>query len=231
VLGIVPGLCLTVTSADGVVMKRSIRVANGAGFLLIMLSAIGFTPAPSPAQQVPSAESSTADVHTATKPHDAAYLIGSSDVLAITVWKEPEISKSVQVRPDGKISLPLVGELQAAGRTPLQLEQDIASKLKTYITNPDVNVIVQQINSEKFNILGRVARPGSFPLTGATTVLDAIAIAGGFQDFAKQKGVYILRQNPGGSQTRIPFNYKDVVKGKHPEQNIKLQSGDTVVVP
>jgi polysaccharide export outer membrane protein len=212
-------------------MKRSIRVANGAGFLLIMLSAIGFTPAPSPAQQVPSAESSTADVHTATKPHDAAYLIGSSDVLAITVWKEPEISKSVPVRPDGKISLPLVGELQAAGRTPLQLEQDIASKLKTYITNPDVNVIVQQINSEKFNILGRVARPGSFPLAGATTVLDAIAIAGGFQDFAKQKGVYILRQNPGGSQTRIPFNYKDVVKGKHPEQNIKLQSGDTVVVP
>jgi polysaccharide biosynthesis/export protein len=231
VLGIVPGLCLTVTSADGVVMKRSIRVANGAGFLLIMLSAIGFTPAPSPAQQVPSAENSTADVHTATKPHDAAYLIGSSDVLAITVWKEPEISKSVPVRPDGKISLPLVGELQAAGRTPLQLEQDIASKLKTYITNPDVNVIVQQINSEKFNILGRVGRPGSFPLTGATTVLDAIAIAGGFQDFAKQKGVYILRQNPGGSQTRIPFNYKDVVKGKHPEQNIKLQSGDTVVVP
>jgi polysaccharide biosynthesis/export protein len=212
-------------------MKRSIRVANGAGFLLIMLSAIGFTPAPSPAQQVPSAENSTADVHTATKPHDAAYLIGSSDVLAITVWKEPEISKSVPVRPDGKISLPLVGELQAAGRTPLQLEQDIASKLKTYITNPDVNVIVQQINSEKFNILGRVGRPGSFPLTGATTVLDAIAIAGGFQDFAKQKGVYILRQNPGGSQTRIPFNYKDVVKGKHPEQNIKLQSGDTVVVP
>jgi polysaccharide biosynthesis/export protein len=212
-------------------MKRSIRVANGVGFLLIMLSAIGFTPAPSPAQQVPSAENSTADVHTATKPHDAAYLIGSSDVLAITVWKEPEISKSVPVRPDGKISLPLVGELQAAGRTPLQLEQDIASKLKTYITNPDVNVIVQQINSEKFNILGRVGRPGSFPLTGATTVLDAIAIAGGFQDFAKQKGVYILRQNPGGSQTRIPFNYKDVVKGKHPEQNIKLQSGDTVVVP
>lgn len=212
-------------------MKRSVHIVSGAGFLLIALSMIGFTPAPAPAQQVPSPESSTADVRTATKPHDAAYLIGSSDVLAITVWKEPEISKSVPVRPDGKISLPLVGELQAAGRTPLQLEQDIAAKLKTYITNPDVNVIVQQINSEKFNILGRVARPGSFPLTGTTTVLDAIATGGGFLDFAKQKGVYVLRQNSGGGQTRLPFNYKDVVKGKHPEQNIKLQAGDTVVVP
>lgn len=212
-------------------MKRSVHLVSGAGFLLIALSVIGFTPAPAPAQQAPSTESSAADIRTATKPHDAAYLIGSSDVLAITVWKEPEISKSVPVRPDGKISLPLVGELQAAGRTPLQLEQDIAAKLKTYITNPDVNVIVQQINSEKFNILGRVARPGSFPLTGTTTVLDAIATGGGFLDFAKEKGVYVLRQNSGGGQTRIPFNYKDVVKGKHPEQNIKLQSGDTVVVP
>jgi polysaccharide export outer membrane protein len=197
----------------------------------MVLSAIGFTAAPALALQIPAAESSNSDVRTATKPHDAAYLIGSSDVLAITVWKEPEISKSVPVRPDGKISLPLVGELQAAGRTPLQLEQDIAAKLKTYITNPDVNVIVQQINSEKFNILGRVGRPGSYPLSGATTVLDAIATAGGFQDFAKQKGVYVLRQNPGGGQTRLAFNYKDVVKGKHPEQNIKLEPGDTVVVP
>jgi polysaccharide export outer membrane protein len=212
-------------------MKRTKDVTNGAGFLLIVLSAIGFIHAPASSQQVPLAESSSADVRTATKPHDAAYLIGSSDVLAITVWKEPEISKSVPVRPDGKISLPLVGELQAAGRTPLQLEQDIASKLKTYITNPDVNVMVQQINSEKFNILGRVGRPGSYPLASTTTVLDAIATAGGFQDFAKQKGIYVLRTAPGGSQARLAFNYKDVVKGKHPEQNIKLEPGDTVVVP
>jgi polysaccharide export outer membrane protein len=212
-------------------MKRSVDVVRGARILLIVLSAIGFTAVPASGLQIPAAESPSADVRTATKPHDAAYLIGSSDVLAITVWKEPEISKSVPVRPDGKISLPLVGELQAAGRTPLQLEQDIAAKLKTYITNPDVNVIVQQINSEKFNILGRVARPGSYPLAGATTVLDAIATAGGFQDFAKQKAVYILRPSPGGGQTRLAFNYKDVLKGKHPEQNVKLEPGDTVVVP
>jgi polysaccharide export outer membrane protein len=212
-------------------MKRSVHVASGAGFLLIVLSMIGVTAAPALAQQSPAAEGSSADAHTATKPHDAAYVIGSSDVLAITVWKEPEISKSIPVRPDGKISLPLVGELQAAGRTPLQLEQEIADKLKTYITNPDVNVIVQQINSEKFNVLGRVAHPGSFPLTSSTTVLDALATAGGFMDFAKQKGVYVLRSAPGGGQTRLAFNYKDVIKGKHAEQNVRLQPGDTVVVP
>jgi polysaccharide export outer membrane protein len=211
-------------------MRRSIFIANRAGLLLIVLSAVS-SAAPGLALQAPTAESANADVHTATKAHDAAYLIGNSDVLAITVWKEPEISKSIPVRPDGKISLPLVGELQAAGRTPLQLEQDIAARLKTYITNPDVNVIVQQINSEKFNVLGRVMRPGSFPLTASTTVLDALATAGGFQDFAKQKGVYILRSAPGSAQTRLPFNYKDVIKGKHTEQNVKLEPGDTVVVP
>jgi polysaccharide export outer membrane protein len=212
-------------------MKRSVHIVSRAGFLLIMLSVIGFTPAPASALQSPAAESPGADVRTAAKPHDATYLIGSSDVLAITVWKEPEISKSVPVRPDGKISLPLVGELQAAGRTPLQLEQEIADKLKTYITNPDVNVIVQQINSEKFNVLGRVSRPGSYPLTSSTTVLDALATAGGFMDFAKQKGVYVLRTAPGGGQTRLAFNYKEVIKGKNPEQNVRLQPGDTVVVP
>jgi polysaccharide export outer membrane protein len=152
-------------------------------------------------------------------------------VLAITVWKEPEISRSIPVRPDGKISLPLVGELQATGRTPLQLEEDIATKLKTFITNPDVTVIVQEINSEKFNVLGRVARPGSYPLTASTTILDALATAGGFLDFAKQKGVYVIRKAPGGGQTRLAFNYKEVIKGKHTEQNVKLEPGDTVIVP
>jgi polysaccharide export outer membrane protein len=211
-------------------MKRSLDLVRSSGFLLIVLLLFGAVAAPVLAQQIPAAESPNADVHPAAKPHDAAYVIGSSDVLAVTVWKEPEITRSIPVRPDGKISLPLAGEIQAAGRTPLQLEQDIAAKLKNYITNPDVSVIVQQINSEKFNILGRVAKPGSYPLTGTTTVLDAIATAGGFQDFAKQRGVYILRQGPGG-QTRLAFNYKDVIKGKHLEQNVKLESGDTVIVP
>jgi polysaccharide export outer membrane protein len=212
-------------------MKRSVNLLGSAGFLLIVLAAVCSIAQPSLALQTSTAEGSIADAPSARKPHDAAYLIGSSDVLAITVWKEPEISRSIPVRPDGKISLPLVGELQAAGRTPLQLEQDISGKLKAYITNPDVNVMVQQINSEKFNVLGRVAKSGSFPLASDTTVLDAIATAGGFLDFAKETGVYVLRSTPGGGQKRLAFNYKDVIKGKHPEQNIKLEPGDTVVVP
>jgi polysaccharide export outer membrane protein len=164
-------------------------------------------------------------------PRRFGFVIGNDDHLTIDVWNEPEVTRSVPVRSDGKISLPLAGELQAAGRTPLQLEKDIAAKLLNYITKPVVTVIVEQINSEKFNILGQVAKPGSYPLTAATTVLDAIAAASGFRDFAKQKGIYILRQNPGGGESRIPFNYKDVIKGKNPGQNINLQSNDTIVVP
>jgi polysaccharide export outer membrane protein len=212
-------------------MKRSVNLLKSAGFPLIALTAVCSIAPSSRALQTSTAGASIADASPATKPHDAAYKIGSSDVLAITVWKEPEVSRSIPVRPDGKISLPLVGELQAAGRTPLQLEQDISGKLKAYITNPDVNVMVQQINSEKFNVLGRVAHSGSYPLSTDTTVLDAIATAGGFLDFAKETGVYVLRSAPGSGQKRLAFNYKDVIKGKHPEQNIKLEPGDTVVVP
>jgi polysaccharide biosynthesis/export protein len=165
------------------------------------------------------------------KAHDDTFVIGADDVLAVSVWKEPDVSRVVPVRSDGKISLPLAGEVQAGGTTPRQLEKAIAAKLQSFISEPEVTVIVQQINSQKFNILGLVARPGAYPLTNSATVLDAIALAGGFRDFAKQKSIYILRQNPDGGQTRIPFNYKDVIKGKNVEQNVKLQPRDTVVVP
>jgi polysaccharide export outer membrane protein len=175
--------------------------------------------------------SQSADGSTAPKPHDDSFVIGNDDVLAINVWKEPDISRSIPVRSDGKISLPLVGEVQATGQTPLKLEQEIAAKLKNYISEPEVTVIVQQINSQKFNILGQVNKPGSYLITNSATVLDAIAMAGGFRDFAKQKSIYILRQNGDGTQARIPFNYKDVVKGQNPAQNIKLQPRDTIVVP
>ncbi|HEX3660829.1 MAG TPA: polysaccharide biosynthesis/export family protein [Acidobacteriaceae bacterium] len=193
---------------------------------LVMLLAAGskFARAQADAtQQDPPAETST--------PHNSTFVIGNDDRLNINVWKDPELTKTVQVRPDGKISMPLIGELQAAGRTPLQLEQEISDKLKAYVTQPDVTVIVEQINSEKFNILGKVAKPGSYPLTTTTTVLDAIAEAGGFLDFAKQKGVYILRPKPGGGEVRLHFNYKDVIKGKNPQENVRLEPHDTVVVP
>ncbi len=184
-----------------------------------------------PAASVPAAQAAPSADASSTKPHDDSFVIGNDDVLAINVWKEPDISRSIPVRSDGKISLPLVGEVQATGRTPLKLEQDIAARLKNYIAEPEVTVIVQQINSQKFNILGQVGRPGSYVISNSATVLDAIALAGGFRDFAKQKNIYILRQNPDGTQTRLPFNYKEVVKGQNPAQNIKLQPRDTIVVP
>jgi len=162
---------------------------------------------------------------------DSSYVIGANDVLAISVWKEPDVSRSVPVRSDGKISLPLVGELQAGGQTPQQLEQEITKRLQSYISEPEVTVIVTDSKSQKVNIMGMVSRPGAYLLTSSTTVLDAIAMAGGFKDFAKQKSIYVLRQAPDGTQNRLPFNYKEVIKGKSPEQNIRLQAGDTVVVP
>lgn len=165
------------------------------------------------------------------RPHDDTYVIGVDDVLAINVWKEPDVSRTVPVRSDGKISLPLAGEVQASGDTPLQLEKVLAAKLQSFISEPEVTVIVSEIKSQKFNILGMVSKPGAYPLTNSSTVLDAIAQAGGFRDFAKQKSIYILRQNPDGSQSRLPFNYKEVIKGKDSAQNIKLQPRDTIVVP
>ncbi|MGA8743305.1 MAG: polysaccharide biosynthesis/export family protein [Terracidiphilus sp.] len=165
------------------------------------------------------------------KAHDESFIIGNDDVLAISVWKEPELTKAVPVRSDGKISLPLVGEMQATGRSPLQLEQDITAKLKDFITTPEVTVIVQQVNSRKFNILGEVTKPGSFPLTASTTVMDAIATAGGFRDFAKKSNVYVLRKGPDGSESRLKFNYKEFIKGKDTAQNIRLEPNDTIIVP
>jgi polysaccharide export outer membrane protein len=174
---------------------------------------------------------STPSPSSVVQPHDNSFIIGNDDQLAINVWKEPDLTRTIPVRSDGKISLPLVGEIQAEGRTPLQLEEDIAARLKNFITEPEVTVIVEQINSQKFNILGQVNKPGSYALSTATTVLDAIAAAGGFRDFAKQKSIYILRQNATGGEARLAFNYKEVIKGKNPQQNIKLEPRDTIVVP
>jgi len=162
---------------------------------------------------------------------DASYVIGTDDVLSINVWKETELSRQIPVRSDGKISLPLIGEVLAAGRTPVQLQQDIADKLKNYITDPQVTVIVQQINSLKFNVLGQVNKPGSYPLTAGTTIVDAIAVAGGFKDFAKKKSIYVIREDAGGNEHRFTFNYQAFIKGANTDQNIALKPRDTVVIP
>lgn len=207
------------------------RNRNAAKALVLLFACMMFATLSWAQVTAESAAPAPAENSAATKAHDDNFVIGNDDLLAINVWKEPDISRSIPVRSDGKISLPLVGEVQAAGRTPLKLEQDITAKLKNFISEPEVTVIVQQINSQKFNVLGMVAKPGSYPLTNSATVLDAIALAGGFRDFAKKKSIYVLRQNADGTQTRLPFNYKDVIKGQNLAQNVKLQPRDTIVVP
>src|SRR5256712_8812434 len=162
---------------------------------------------------------------------DEDYVIGIDDVLAIHVWKEPEISRAVSVRPDGKISLPLIGELKASGLTPRVLQTAVAARLSSYLFEPEVTVIVQEIRSQRFNIVGEVSRPGTYPLLKPMTVLDAIALAGGFRDFAKITKIYVLRLRPDGSRMRSLFNYKDVIKGDKFYQNLELEPHDTIVVP
>jgi polysaccharide export outer membrane protein len=161
---------------------------------------------------------------------DPNYIIGPQDVIDISVWKEPDLSRSVPVRPDGKISLPLLNDVQAAGLTPTQLGTQISANLTKYVTDPQVTVIVSQINSQRIYILGEVTKPGAFTLIPDMNVLQALSNAGGLTAFANSKKVYILRQS-NAKQQKIPFNYKDVISGKDPGQNIALKAGDTIVVP
>lgn len=159
------------------------------------------------------------------------YTIGPADVLAINVWKDNELSRTVLVRPDGRISLPLIGELAVSGLTASKVQDLIAQKLKPYISMPLVTVIVTEVKSRTYTVVGKIAHPGAFPLGKPTTVLDAIAIAGGFLDFAKTNRVYVLRRAPDGSDARLPFDYKKVISGRKADENIDLKSGDTIVVP
>lgn len=218
-------------------MRFKVHSTVAAGLLLIAvsggLSAQNVAASNSKPDSVPAAGSSPDQVRAnpGGRTHDNTYLIGDDDQLEINVWKEPDLSKSLQVRSDGKISLPLVGELQAQGRTPLQLEQDITERLRAFITEPAVTVMVQKINSLKFNVMGEVNKPGSYPLTTSTTVVDAIATAGGFKDFAKKKAIAVLHTNADGTESRVTFNYNDFTRGKNPHQNVWLRPGDTVLVP
>lgn len=159
-----------------------------------------------------------------------SYVIQPGDVLDIQVWKEPEVSKTIPVRPDGKISLPLVNDIQASGLTAGTLTADLTQRLKKFIEDPQVTVMVTQINSQRFYVMGEVARGGTYPLVPGMTVLQGLSGAGGFTPFANPKKIYILRDE-GGKQVKYPFNYKDVVKGKNQDENIELRPGDTIVIP
>jgi polysaccharide biosynthesis/export protein len=193
---------------------------------------------PAQAQQAASdkpaaAQSAAPDTNAAAQKaatQDPNYIIGAQDVLDVSVWKEPEVSRVVPVRPDGKISLPLLNDVQAAGMTPAQLAAQITVSLKKYVTSPQVTVIVATINSQRIYIIGEVARPGAFPMLPGMNVLQGLSSAGGFTQFAKTKSIYVLRMEDG-KQQKYPVNYKEVVSGKHPEQDISLKAGDTIVVP
>jgi polysaccharide biosynthesis/export protein len=161
---------------------------------------------------------------------DAEYRIGPQDVVQIDVWKEPEITRTIPVRPDGKISLPLLNDVQAAGLTAMQLAGVIREGLTKFLTSPQVTVTVTAINSRRVYLTGEVSRTGALPLLPNMTVLQALSSAGGFTPFARMKDIYVLRIE-NGRQTKYPFHYKDVVKGKRPEENILLQPNDIIVVP
>ena len=158
------------------------------------------------------------------------YVIGPEDVLSINVWNEAALTGQVPVRRDGKISLPLVDEIHAAGLTPLQLKEKLTLRLKEFIDNPNVSVIVTQANSQKVYVSGEVRTPGVYPLRGETTLLQVIPMAGGFTEWADQKKVLIIRKE-GGKDKRIVVNYKKIVSGEDMSYNIILKPGDTVIVP
>jgi polysaccharide biosynthesis/export protein len=171
--------------------------------------------------------SSPARPQTAGAPVDSdSYKVGPSDILYINVWHEQEFSGPVSVHEDGKITMPLVGDLQAGGKTPKEIEKIVADALSKYVVKPLVTVTVQDVLSKKYYLDGEVNRPGEYPLVAPTTVLEAISKASGLAMFANEKKIYILRGNK-----RIPFNYKDVIRGKHMEQNILLKPDDHVIVP
>lgn len=160
-----------------------------------------------------------------------AYRIGPGDTLQIDVWKEPDISvPEVTVRPDGRISLAIIGEVQAAGLSPKELEAAITSRLENVIKSPRVTVSVRDASSQKVYVIGEVRREGAVRMTGPMTVLQALAEASGITDYAKRKQIYILRL-AGNRQVRLPFDYEAVLRGQKAEQNVVLQPGDTIVVP
>jgi len=210
-------------------MSKSMYLGMALALLLVAVSARAQENASKGQAGQDSATTST-NVAQKAPTADPNYIIGAEDVLDVNVWKEAELTRTVPVRPDGKISLPLLNDIQAAGLTPQQLAAEITANLRKFLTNPQVTVIVSQINSQRVYLLGEVTRTGAYPLSPGMNVLQALSSAGGFTMFANTKKIYVLRQE-GGKQEKFAFNYKEVIGGKNVEQNIVLKAGDQVVVP
>ena len=200
-------------------------------------------PPPAPAQPAPALAQTPAQKPPASKPPgpapqgigpavpvEAGFTIGPEDLLGIIVWREPDVSSDVTVRPDGMVTLPLIRDVKAAGLTPQELGDRVQTALREYITDASVTVVVRQMNSRKAYITGEVAKPGAYPLTSAMTVMQLIAVAGGLTEFAEGKSISVMRVENGQTKTFL-FDYKNVANGKKPRQNIVLRPGDTVVVP
>lgn len=189
-------------------------------------------PAPQLAPGAPKTKEEAADavkpaVDTPAAPVDPkSYIIGPEDIIEVRVWREPEVSAIVQVRPDGKIALPLINDIEAAGLTPEKLKAKLVEALSQYYNKPEVFVVIRAVQSKKYHIVGEVNRTGTFPLVVPITILEALTNAGGFREFANTKKITILRNG-----SILKFNYNDVIRGKKMEQNIPLQAGDYIVVP
>src|SRR5271170_7297296 len=200
---------------------------------LMLASWMVFSAGPAHAAQTPDTGKGDSGVNQAVARTAAPveeYRIGAQDVLRIDVWKEAELTRTVPVRPDGKISLPLLNDVQAAGLTPSELSKVISEGLKKFINSPQVTVTVSEINSRRVYVTGEVAHAGAFPLLPNMTVLQALSSSGGFTQFAKTKAIYVLRSEDG-KQVKHPFNYKEVLAGRKQEENIALEPGDVIVVP
>lgn len=219
-------------------MMRSIRVSVTLAFLsgvLAVTVAVAAAQSASPRASSPaptlSAPPGSTPTSGAVTPLRSDYVIGPGDVLQITVWKNDSLSRTMPVRPDGKISMPLLHDVQAAGLTTMQLRDKIATALGEFMPNPEVAVSVNDVRSLRVSILGEVSKPGVLELRGQTTILEALAMAGGFKDFASPSKITILRVDEKGKTQRIRFNYNRAVGNSGDEENVVLRSGDVVVVP
>lgn len=164
-------------------------------------------------------------------PADAAYTVKPGDTLVVSVWKEPDLQGPVLVRPDGMFSFPLAGQMDARNKTVSELQQELTTKLKKFISDPVVTVSIQEIKGNKVYVIGQVQKPGDFVVNPRVDVMQALSMAGGTTPFAALGDIMILRRNDQGQQQALPFKYTDVVRGRNLQQNIMLQAGDVVVVP
>jgi polysaccharide export outer membrane protein len=210
-------------------VRRAVLVLS-----LAALAAPLFAQQPAPAQPAPAQQPKTpapAPAAAAGVAVPADYVIGPEDVLAIVFWRDEKMNGEVTVRPDGKVSLPLVNDIQAAGLTPEQLRAALEKAAAKFLAEPTATVIVKAVNSRKVHIVGSVVRPNTYPLAGDMTVLQLIALAGGLLEYADAKNITVLRKESGSKDRPLKFNFKDVSRGKNLQQNVSLKPGDTVIVP